>query len=154
MISDNIFDALPTLSAPTKAALADELTCYLSAPLERTLNPLLWWIEMKAVYPRLSRMARDYLCIPGTFVVLQNISILIFYYSATSIDVERLFSKGRLILSHVRNRMSAGTTRELLCLNNWSKQGLVKMEDLKAAASLPEVSEDNAAGEQEFDMVL
>jgi len=81
------------------------------------------------------------------FFVLQTIHILMFYYSATSIDVERLFSRGRLILSHVRNRMSAGTTRELLCLNNWSKQGLVKMADLKAAASLPEVAEDDAAEE-------
>jgi len=69
-----------------------------------------------------------------------------FYYSATSINIERLFSsRGRLILSHVHNRMSAGTTRKLLCLNNWSKQGLVKMADLKAAASLLEVAEDDAA---------
>jgi hypothetical protein len=43
--------------------------------------------------------------------------------------------------------MSAGTTCELLCLNNWSKQGLVKMADLKAVASLPEVVEDDAAEE-------
>ena len=71
MISDNIFDALPALSGPTKAAMADELTHYLSAPVERTLNPLLWWFEMKAIYPRLSRMARDYLCIPGKFVALR-----------------------------------------------------------------------------------
>jgi len=63
--SDNIFDTLPALSAPTKAALADELTHYLSAPVEQTLNPLLWWIEKQAIYPHLSRMARDYLCIPG-----------------------------------------------------------------------------------------
>jgi hypothetical protein len=63
--SDNIFDALPELSAPSKAALYDELTRYLSEPTERVLDPLLWWIEKKAFYPRLSRMALDYLCIPG-----------------------------------------------------------------------------------------
>jgi hypothetical protein len=73
------------------------------------------------------------------------------YYLATSIDVERLFSKGRLILSHVRNRLSAGTIRELLCLNNWSTQGLVKMEDLKAAATLPEVLDGDGA-DNDFDM--
>ncbi len=66
-MSDNIFDALPALSAPLKAALEDELTRYLSAPVERTLDPLLWWVEKKALYPCLSRMARDYLCIPGKF---------------------------------------------------------------------------------------
>lgn len=66
MIPDNIFDSLPVLSAPKKAVLADELTRYLSAPTEVAPDPLLWWIERRAVYPRLSRMARDYLCIPGT----------------------------------------------------------------------------------------
>jgi len=73
------------------------------------------------------------------------------YYLATSIDVERLFSKGRLILSHVRNRLSAGSIRELLCLNNWSTQGLVKMEDLKAAVTLPEVLDGDGA-DNDFDM--
>jgi hAT family C-terminal dimerisation region len=60
---------LPALSAVSKAALDDEITRYLSAPLERTLNPLLWWTEKKTVYPRLSRMALDYLSIPGTFII-------------------------------------------------------------------------------------
>src|SRR6266545_1099337 len=38
--------------------------------------------------------------------------------------------------------MSAGTTCKLLCLNNWSIQGLMKMAGLKEAASLPEVLDD------------
>jgi len=51
--------------------------------------------------------------------------------------------------------MSAGTTRKLLCLNNWSTQGLVKMADLKEVAKLLEVLDDDAAEELgEFDMVL
>jgi hypothetical protein len=62
---DNIFDALPELSAPSKVALYDELTCYLSEPTEHTLDPIRWWVEKKAIYPRLSRMVLDYLCIPG-----------------------------------------------------------------------------------------
>ena len=64
-----------------------------------------------------------------------------------SVDVERTFSQGRLLLSHIRNWMSAESTRTLLCLNNWSKQGLVKHEDIQEAATLPEVEE----GEQEGD---
>jgi hypothetical protein len=64
---ENIFDALPALSGPSKAALEDELTRYLSTPTERTSDPLLWWVEKAAVYSRLSQMARDYLCIPGEF---------------------------------------------------------------------------------------
>ena len=101
-------------------------------------------------------MAHDYLCIPGMFVLLGTQCIQSNPYpSATSIDVERLFSKGRLVLSHVRNRLSAGTTRELLCLNNWIGQGLVQLDDLKEAASLPEVLNDCPGEEQdELDMVL
>jgi len=50
--------------------------------------------------------------------------------------------------------MSAESTRALLCLNNWSKQGFVKQDDLKEAAVLPEV--DGGAGEEkdDFGMVL
>ena len=65
MVSDNIFDSLPVLSAPKKTALADELTRYLAAPTEVAPDPLLWWTERQAIYPRLSHMALDYLCIPG-----------------------------------------------------------------------------------------
>ncbi|KAJ7933627.1 hypothetical protein B0H13DRAFT_1592206, partial [Mycena leptocephala] len=35
---------------------------------------------------------------------------------ATSVDVERVFSRGRLLLSHVWNRLSAQSTRALMCL--------------------------------------
>lgn len=82
VVSDNIFDALPTLLASTREALADELTRYLSAPVERTLNPLLWWIEKQTIYPRLSRMARDYLCIPGKSVsMVRYISNMLYLFS-------------------------------------------------------------------------
>ncbi|KZV99873.1 hypothetical protein EXIGLDRAFT_572679, partial [Exidia glandulosa HHB12029] len=64
-------------------------------------------------YPRLSRMALDYLSIP-----------------ATSVDVERTFSKGRTLLSHIRNRLSAQSTRALLCLNSWIPLNIVKTSDI------------------------
>jgi hAT family C-terminal dimerisation region len=53
--------------------LADEIARYLSAPTEATLDPLLWWTERKDIYPRLSRMALDYLSIPGEFIFCPNI---------------------------------------------------------------------------------
>lgn len=59
--------------------------------------------------------------------------------TATSVDVERTFSQGRLVLSHVRSRLSVQSTRALLCLAGWSKMGLVKDEDIKSAVVLPEV---------------
>jgi hypothetical protein len=62
---NNIFDALPTVSRSKKVGLADEIARYLSVPTEATLDPLVWWTERKDIYPRLSRMALDYLSIPG-----------------------------------------------------------------------------------------
>jgi hypothetical protein len=70
-------------------------------------------------------MALDYLTIP-----------------ATSTDVERLFSQGRLLLTHVRSRLSAQSTRALLCLGSWSLLNLVKEDDVRAAAMLPEIDGD------------
>jgi hAT family C-terminal dimerisation region len=53
--------------------------------------------------------------------------------SATSVDVERVFSRGRILLSHLRNRMTGQTTRALMCLNAWSLQGVLKDCDLTSA---------------------
>jgi hypothetical protein len=63
--SINIFDNLPALTAPTIDTAVDEVTRYLQTPPENVLNPLLWWFEHRLSYPGLSRMARDYLSIPG-----------------------------------------------------------------------------------------
>ena len=62
--SDNIFNNLPALSA-TKSALADELTHYLDTLIEATKDPFMWWVKKQATYPCLSRMALNYLSIPG-----------------------------------------------------------------------------------------
>jgi hypothetical protein len=69
--------------------------------------------------------------------------------SATSVDVERTFSQGRLILSHVRSRLSVQSTRALLCLGVWSTMGYVRDSDILPAAVLPEVDgpEDELAND-------
>lgn len=58
---------------------------------------------------------------------------------ATSVSVERVFSQGRILLSHIRNRLSAESTRALLCLGEWSKLGLVDDKDILAVTQSPEV---------------
>jgi hypothetical protein len=68
--------------------------------------------------------------------------------------VERVFSKGRLLLSHVRNRLTVDSTRALLCLGTWSKLGFVNKEDLLAAAVLPEVKEGEEDLPDDFDLIL
>jgi len=62
--SKNIFDDLPDL-APTAADYRDELECYLATDDESVKDALMWWYERRNRFPRLSRMARDYLSIPG-----------------------------------------------------------------------------------------
>jgi hypothetical protein len=63
--SKNIFDNLPALSAPRIRELRDELDRYLSTDPEHVVDVLMWWTERKSMYPNLSRMALDYLSIPG-----------------------------------------------------------------------------------------
>jgi hypothetical protein len=60
-------------------------------------------------------------------------------FLATSVGVERVFSQGRLILSHVRSRLSVQSTRALMCLSGWSLLGYVKDSDVKAVTALAEV---------------
>ena len=62
-------------------------------------------------------------------------------------DVEQIFSCGRLLLSHIQNWLSAQSTQALLCLGSWSKLGLVKDNDVMAVAVLADVDGD----EEEFD---
>jgi hypothetical protein len=66
--SENIFDNLPALSAPRMRELRDELDRYLSTDPEHVVDVLAWWTERKSMYPHLSRMALDYLSIPGEFI--------------------------------------------------------------------------------------
>src|SRR5258708_3160842 len=55
---------------------------------------------------------------------------------ATSVNVERVFSCGRLILSHVHSRLSVQSTHALICLGSWSLLGLVKNADVLAIMAL------------------
>jgi hypothetical protein len=62
--------------------------------------------------------------------------------------VERVFSKGRLILSHTRNRLSVESTRALMCLNNWTSAGYINNQDIEDAAGLPDVKEEDDDNEE------
>ena len=74
-----------------------------------------------------------------------NLNAFTYYlliFVATSVDVERVFSQGRIVLSHLRSRLSVQSTRALMCLGAWSDLGLVKDIDLKLAVSSPDIPED------------
>ena len=72
------------------------------------------------------------------FPIIYAISLFTVFL-ATSVDVERVFSQGRLLLSHLRSRLSVQSTRALMCLGVWSQLGYVKDSDIEAVVSLPEV---------------
>ncbi len=65
-VSKNIFNNLFALEAPTCAELQGELDRYLATDPVHVTDALAWWYEQRHVYPRLHRMALDYLSIPGT----------------------------------------------------------------------------------------
>jgi hypothetical protein len=42
-----------------------ELDEYLSQPIEKVCDSIMWWWDHRQVFPKLSKMAFDYLSIPG-----------------------------------------------------------------------------------------
>ena len=62
-----MFDSL--MNATPTSSYNDELERYLAADVEDIKDGLLWWYEKCAIFPRLSRMARGYLSIPGVYLV-------------------------------------------------------------------------------------
>ena len=132
---------MPSLAPPKAAELKDELARYLSTDPEQVLDVLLWWTEHKATYPNLSRMALDYLSIPGMYPFTSEIDrhADTCFATATSTDVEWVFSQGILLLSHIRNRLLSQSIRALMCLGSWSQLGLVKDADIYAVTALAEV---------------
>jgi hypothetical protein len=61
----NIFDGLAAFAPPKPADLSSEIDRYLKADIENVTDPVQWWYDHRTTYPRLSRMALNYLTIPG-----------------------------------------------------------------------------------------
>jgi hypothetical protein len=71
-----MFDDLPSLSAPVASKLKNELERYLELPVVNVKDAISWWVTKRVDYPRLSRMALDYLTIPGMSRLLSLISYI------------------------------------------------------------------------------
>lgn len=55
------------------------------------------------------------------------------YLTATAVDVEQSFSRGRILINHLRNRLRASSIRALMCFGDWCRHQLVLDADLAAA---------------------
>jgi hypothetical protein len=99
-------------------------------------------------------MALDYHTVPSKYFISSFWYLTDSYTcTGTSVDVERVFSQGRLLLPYIRNRLSAASTRALLCVGAWSRQRLVRDSDLKAAAVLPDVNGEEPPLATDWDVI-
>ena len=161
-ISNNIFDNLPSLSMPKVLAFDEELTRYFAALSNDISQPLPKQRPICSVGGlKIKKSTLIFLGWPeiiSVFLVSNwnsiSLSLFIFPYSATSVDIEHVFSKGRLLLSHVSNRLTVDSTWALLCFGTWSRSGFVNKEDLHTAALLPEVKEGKEELPDDFDLIL
>lgn len=102
---DDLWDFLKP-KVPTKAnqcAIQSliEMRQYLESPnVNRKDNPLQFWKDHQAQFPRLSMLARKYLCCP-----------------ATSVPSERLFSKAGEVISKRRASLSPQNADKIIFLN-------------------------------------
>lgn len=88
-------------SSSLKEAIEGELKGYLSTPnAESEVDPLEWWKVHEANFPRVSHLARKYLCIP-----------------ATSAPSERAFSTGGNIVTCQRATLKPDKVNQLVFLS-------------------------------------
>ena len=60
----------PCTPPPKLAHLGSELTCYLTTEVKHIADLIAWWYERHGTYFQLSRMALNYLTIPGKCFML------------------------------------------------------------------------------------
>ncbi|XP_067313700.1 E3 SUMO-protein ligase ZBED1-like [Pseudorasbora parva] len=93
--------ATTSVSTSVKEAIEGELKGYLSTPnAESEVDPLEWWKVHEANFPRISQLARKYLCIP-----------------ATSAPSERAFSTGGNIVTCQRASLKPEKVNQLVFLS-------------------------------------
>ena len=103
-LTDLLGQTYGDVGAPTKSLTAiaeEEVKRYQEVtPLSLTEEPLSWWKSHERVYPFLAKLAKRYLCIPGT-----------------SVSAERVFSTAGDIVTAQRSTLSSEHVDQLLFLS-------------------------------------
>lgn len=71
--------------------------------------------------------------------------------TATSVDVERTFSRGCRLLTHVHSHLGAQTMHATLCLGDWVCWDLVSSKDICTVVWMDEVTADAAENDYEME---
>jgi hypothetical protein len=110
----------------------DALEEWLASPtIPTALDPIKYWVGMKAAGHPLAAMALDFLSVPGMWLYSMLVGlILTFSVTATSTDVERAFSRGGLTVSKLRHSLSDESTRCATVVGSWAKDDLVPVESV------------------------
>lgn len=94
------FTNVPALPKSTRVTAEEELKKYLEVPpLALSEDPLKWWRFHEGEFPLLSKLAKRFLCIPGT-----------------SVAAERVFSTAGDIVTAQRSTLSSNHVDQLLFL--------------------------------------
>ncbi|GES82328.1 zinc finger BED domain-containing protein RICESLEEPER 2-like [Rhizophagus clarus] len=81
----------------------DEFQAYFLSPVcDESVDPLQWWKINQSQFPRLAKMAMDYLAIPST-----------------SVPSEECFSISKNLITDKRNKLAGKTIRSCMCLKSW-----------------------------------
>lgn len=128
-----MFDEIDTWDT---GSTTDPIEQYLSTPTwPNVKDPLKWYSAQLSGGSEASvaaaRMALDFLSAPGKifYLLCAHPLIHVYHYVATSVDVERAFSRGGLTVSKRRHALSDESTRASIVLGSWaSVEGLVPTE--------------------------
>lgn len=83
------------------------------------MDPIRHWHALDPERNPLARMALDILSAPGMCRSSSSAIYVLTLTTATSVDVERLFSHGGLVVSKLRRNLSDESTRAATVLSEW-----------------------------------
>lgn len=127
-LKKRLFDDIDNFEDSASSRSTDAFEAYIASPTIKSVkDPLKYWdAQLKAdADGGMARFALDYLSAPGAWIIPTGILIVSITLPhsllATSIDVERAFSLGGLVITKHRNRLSEESARTSIVLASWLK---------------------------------